>query len=292
MEIKWELLGIKNNWSFNSMANNDTTDFLKEYGNLIMPNAKLLGGVLLFGLYEIMFGEVKVMVLAQLYISSTSDGWSSFCLESWYCATAHWVDEKFNKQHATLGVFLMNGRHTGLKIANSVGKVINSFTGGKVPNTALVVDNGADVSKGATILVGELNVWHCFDHTLALVVKAVLENKLDIITDVRTIVISCRRKITTSEIIKEFNGTQYLNLPRDVATRWNSTFYMLKGFQRNQHAIREYMEENADEFDVPFPNTAVVDDLIEVFSFFYCFFLSECKKNLKSFKILTGITTI
>lgn len=51
MEIRWSLLGIKNNWSFNSQGCDETKEFFKEFGDLILPNRQLLSGVLLTGLY-------------------------------------------------------------------------------------------------------------------------------------------------------------------------------------------------------------------------------------------------
>lgn len=267
-EISWCLLGIVNNWSFNSMCSEETQNYFETYHDTIPPNRALLSGSLLQALYEICRKKVIDAVKDQDYVAVTTDGATDFTLSHWFAVTGHWINKETFKLHkATFGILEVYGRHTGEMIASHVEKQVKDFAP-KAELAAIVPDNAADVNLGASIVLqDDSKIVNCYIHTQSLAQKDILTTTYESeIENLRDIVIIVRRRTHISEAIKEMSNSKHLNLPRDVRTRFDSTYTMLVGFYKNHIAIKEFYDNNPQEFeDVAFPDMQVIEALIEVY---------------------------
>ena len=77
----------------------------------------------------------------------------------------------------------------------------------------------------------DFNIIRCGAHTIALVVNAGMKKLQPVIDKVRVFVIEIRRSPKKEQELLDFAmklQVKYKKLIRDVKTRWNSTFDMLK----------------------------------------------------------------
>ncbi|RXN32920.1 zinc finger BED domain-containing 1-like protein [Labeo rohita] len=130
-----------------------------------------------------------------------------------------------------LDCFNFSDRHTAAHLARELTRVTDEWgLGDKI--VACVSDNASNIVSAVR---DHLHWDHisCFAHMLNLIVKAALKEVQHIVQKVKTIVEYFHRSTVASEKLgatQKQMGQEPLRLKQDVATRWNSTYYMLKRF--------------------------------------------------------------
>ncbi|XP_048753925.2 E3 SUMO-protein ligase ZBED1-like [Ostrea edulis] len=164
-------------------------------------------------------------------ISITHDGWTSLNTESYFTTTIHYIDRSWELQSAVLGTVKMELSHTSENIANSLQKTQLQW---KLPQPIATSDNAANEVKAYEIL--GWSRFGCYGHRINLIVKHSL-----LVKEVDRILGKSRKLVTffhkSSSVTEMLLSKQKLLLNQeqvghkliiDVATRWNSTLYMLQ----------------------------------------------------------------
>uniref|UniRef100_A0A914VLF9 BED-type domain-containing protein n=1 Tax=Plectus sambesii TaxID=2011161 RepID=A0A914VLF9_9BILA len=179
--------------------------------------------------------------------SFTSDGWSqnSIALLS---VTTHLVGDDFQRKDSVLAAAPFAGvEHSGLNISEKQKEIFRRH-GLALDQVVAVVRDGAPSMKAAADLL-QLDSFQCCCHLLHLIVK----DGLGAQECVRTAIGKCRT------IANFFHHSQkascYLSklrlslnipnrqVPRDVPTRWNSTFYLIVEIVNQKQALLKFFSE-------------------------------------------------
>ncbi|CAH1113759.1 unnamed protein product [Psylliodes chrysocephalus] len=135
----------------------------------------------------------------------------------------------------------MTGHHTSKNLANEISNIAREWE--ITDKILLIVSDNASNIKGA--IMNELNLKHfgCFAHTLNLIVNHSLDipEILSLLAKVRKVVAHFKRSALANEHIMKYQenmGNAPLKVLQDVATRWNSTYYMLERFLLLENALK------------------------------------------------------
>lgn len=202
-----------------------------------------------------LYEKVKEYVADQINkaeaVSFTTDIWSSSVSPvSMISLTAHWVDTStFTLKSAVLHATEFRGSHT----ANAIGeKVREMFARWKITMDKFHVvlrDNASNMRKAFEDM--QAASLGCFAHSLQLVVKEGLLSQRsvkDALAKARGIIGHFKHSpLATSrfeDIQRELGATETKRLLQDVATRWNSSFYMIQSMLELRRAISSYGTEH------------------------------------------------
>ena len=196
--------------------------------------------------------EVKAAVKQQLagirFFSFTTDAWSSDGGgASLLSLTAHWITDTFARKSAVLHVMPLEESHTGEYMAKKYLEMLAEW-GIKCDQVHLVLrDNAANMAKA--MRDASLPSIGCFAHTLQLVVHdGVLSQRvvIDTLAVCRTIVGHFKHSSTAYSRLNKIQtnlGLPQRRLQQDVATRWNSSLYMLQVVAEQKMALAAYATE-------------------------------------------------
>ena len=111
---------------------------------------------------------VAELIDLELYISITTDIWSSDCLDTYLSFTAHWIDKDWEYKEGCLHAQPFNERHSGENIASVFMPCLDAW---KINEKLHLVlrDSGSNFVAG--FREAEILSCSCFAHTLQLVVK-------------------------------------------------------------------------------------------------------------------------
>ena len=177
--------------------------------------------------------------------SATMDMWTSNQNKSYMCVTLHWVDENWCIQKRIVNFVHVEGRHTGIKLSETftelmvkwyVDKKFFSLTLDNAANNEVAVkDIIADLlSNTSSALVCEGAFFHvrCACHILNLVARDGLSVIAPTIENIRQLVLAVKGSpLQWDELMRRANECGLdtsKGLSLDVATRWNSTYLMLR----------------------------------------------------------------
>lgn len=174
--------------------------------------------------------KLKDMLMDTSYVAITTDSWTSRQTECYLTVTCHFVTHDFQLKNVILSTKpLGNGQsHSSENIANALKEIFVEWSiEDKV--TCIVTDNANNMLKACEIL--KKRNMPCYAHTLNLVVQDSL--KLECISPViekcKTIVRHFKSSAIAMDIFKKAqNIPRPLSLIQEVATRWNSSFAMIK----------------------------------------------------------------
>ncbi|KAJ8928549.1 hypothetical protein NQ314_018887 [Rhamnusium bicolor] len=179
--------------------------------------------------YEVLFKLMKDKISSIKHFCFTSDVWTdTLNSRSFVGVTVHMVCE--NKLlNLTIALEELSKHHTGEYLAD---KLSNIFRHWEIPLekfVAAVTDNGSNIVKAISILLGKSKHLPCFAHTLNLVAQKVCEDDAihEIIKAVKQIITFFKHSVAASDELRKRND---LKLIQSVPTRWNSTYYMLEKF--------------------------------------------------------------
>ncbi|CAG9840721.1 unnamed protein product [Diabrotica balteata] len=194
-----------------------------------LPSRKTLSKNLLPAKYlETLYKTREIMATAEL-VTITTDMWSSRNGDSFMGVTAHFINDKFELKSILLEVFLFDGSHTSVNLANELRRVTTKWD---LHNKIFIVitDNGANVKKA---ILEELQLKHlaCLVHTINLIAQDGLESIKSLIEKVKLVVSLFKRSNLAKEKLdwcQKQNGKDPKKLIQAVPTRWNSVYYMLE----------------------------------------------------------------
>ncbi|CAI6354947.1 unnamed protein product [Macrosiphum euphorbiae] len=172
----------------------------------------------------------------------TTDIWTDIQTRSYIGVTIHLVDQyKFNA--ALLGVYELDERHTSEYIATKLVDVCVEWNITKQKIVSVVTDGAANMTKA--IFWKKKHIL-CFAHKLNLVAQNAISSvsKLtELISKVKNIIKWFKHSVVASdELRKATNGDG--KLIQEVATRWNSTYYMLERFTKLSKIINDIVHKH------------------------------------------------
>ncbi|XP_052393278.1 zinc finger BED domain-containing protein 4-like [Carassius gibelio] len=212
-----------------------------------LPGRKYISETALPKLYETVREHILCMLKDVHAISFTTDIWSSdVCPMSLLSLTSHWVDREstFTPRSAVLHANEFRGSHTGTSIAEAIEEMLVKW---KIPKSNVHVvlrDNASNMKKA----MDEMDVASlgCFAHTLQLVVHEGLLSQRsvsDALANGRKIVGHFKHSPLATTRLEEIQKDLQMptkRLHQDVATRWNSTYYMLESLLEQKRSISAY----------------------------------------------------
>ena len=198
------------------------------------------------------FTKVKTKIQLSLdeisSISLTTDIWTASTNNAPFLSlTGHWLSNDFEQCRAVLRVVPFSGTHTGARISEELHNVLDEY---KISNTVFLVlwDSGANMVAG--VRECGLESLSCFIHPLQLSINDSLFSQRamkTIITTNRNIVSNFNHSSLAISKLTEIQDQLNLEkhkLIQDVATRWNSTYYMLKMNLEQRKALVMYGVDN------------------------------------------------
>lgn len=202
----------------------------------VLPNRKTLSGTLLPQLYDNIKAELMIKVSNASAVCLTTDCWTSHTTTSFMAVTCPYVDDNFKLVSSLLDCFPFTERHTADNLSVELSKICEEWG---ITNrvVACISDNASNI-KAAIRKVG----WKylaCFAHTLNLIVRESLKSIQETVTKVKNIEFVNRSTVATERLkaTQRQMGLEELRLKQDVATRWNSTYCMLRRFLDLKEAI-------------------------------------------------------
>eukprot|EP01028_Stygiella_incarcerata_P014175 TRINITY_DN9141_c0_g1_i3.p1 TRINITY_DN9141_c0_g1~~TRINITY_DN9141_c0_g1_i3.p1 ORF type:complete len:771 (-),score=210.66 TRINITY_DN9141_c0_g1_i3:72-2309(-) len=219
----------------------------------------------------------RVKELSKQPVSLCVDGWmcKTAVKESYLGVTAHTLQPDGKLLHLPVGIAEIPERHTSDTFLR-VLKTMLLDAGVNCENVVqIVTDNGANVVKMARLFFQRIrengwllsrSYWTCAAHSLQRTVLLFLKDDTiqKMVDDVRCIVCKFRFPNVLAkrhlQRVQEDAKVKPLVLLRDVDTRWNSTYIMLKRFKR----IHSFVERAADELQLKIP--LISQDVLDMFT--------------------------
>ncbi|KAL4096824.1 hypothetical protein QTP88_021707 [Uroleucon formosanum] len=188
--------------------------------------------------YEVTKGILKSCLLAAPHVSITFDAWTETMNEkSFLGVTVHYLKDVSLKSHC-LAVAELKERHTAQYLSDIIQKILSDWQIDNSKIVTVVTDNGANVVSAVNRIFGKSKHTPCFAHTINLVATHTVgqQNIKPIISKVREIVKWVKNSVINSDqLIKKQTEAgvpegKFKKLILDVATRWNSIFFMIRRF--------------------------------------------------------------
>ncbi|OXA40987.1 Zinc finger BED domain-containing protein 4 [Folsomia candida] len=177
--------------------------------------------------------KIQEAVDQEPWISFTTDIWTSSCNNfSFISFTAHLNSESFSNHHVVLNCKYFPGSHTGSTIEGILNEILSEWNIEKSRVHLLVADSAANIVKG--INNADLALVPCFSHKIQLAYQDSIRAQKtvnDLISRAKNIVSKFNQSPKNCELLKDKQNEAGLipkKLLQDIATRWNSTFYMLE----------------------------------------------------------------
>ena len=209
----------------------------RNFVRTLNPDYNLSGRTTVTKYLHKIYLDAKAEVLDEIKgkpMSLTSDIWTSNALDGYISVTGHFIDDNWALKAKNLSTNVIYERHTGVHIAKAILDVTTDFKVDPKNIACLVTDNAANMHTAS--LEGEFNHLGCFAHTIQLAVEDGL--KLPVVSKALG---ACRKLVAhfnqsvlaTQALLKkqsdnEGSNSRGLKLIQDVATRWNSSFLMMK----------------------------------------------------------------
>ncbi|XP_073694469.1 zinc finger BED domain-containing protein 4-like [Garra rufa] len=177
-----------------------------------LPSPRYFSDVFLPALYEVVATHIHKLLDNVTDISFTTDIWSSDISQmSMLSLTTQWINENFELKRAVLHAQKFAGSHTGVAIAGAFDCMFATWKIKKDNVHVVLRDNARNMQKA----MEECGVKSlgCMAHTLG-----------------------------TSRLrdIQQELGMKTMMLQQDVATRWNSTFLMMRSLLDQKRALGVY----------------------------------------------------
>ncbi|CAH2000345.1 unnamed protein product [Acanthoscelides obtectus] len=208
-----------------------------------LPERRIISKTLIPALYEECLTNTKNLISTGKTFCVTTDGWTSTnnTNTSYVAVTAHFLNKEFNLISVLLECSAFEKGHTAENLAAFLLKAATKWD---IQDKIVfaVSDNAANIQK-ALQLVRWKNMG-CVAHTLNLIVKDGLKNERItlILEKVREIVRYFKKSTISNNKLLRYQENTGIETPLkvilDVATRWNSTYYMLERFIRLEEAIK------------------------------------------------------
>lgn len=196
-------------------------------------------------------------------LTLTTDIWTdTMQTRSFLGVTIHFYDEE-RMTSVTLGVYELAESHTAEYIGRMLLQTCQEWCIDPEKVSAVVTDGGANVVKAVDIAFGRKCHILCFAHLLNLVAqKSIAKTKQlpELIGSVKRIVTWFKHSVVASDELRKHSD---LKLIQDVATRWNSTFYMVERFLELRATINQIV--NCHTSAPPMITAKGIEELTEIF---------------------------
>ena len=151
-----------------------------------IPSRKHFSEVVIPKIYQEM--KVKACIDPIPFLAFTTDCWTSRAIDSFISLTAHYIDEKFQRQLLVLDTFSFSERNTAQNLLSKLLAMLEAWEIDKKRVTCFVRDNAANIT--AATRLGEFCHIGCVDHTLQLAINDSLKNSTvsDLLKSARAIV--------------------------------------------------------------------------------------------------------
>lgn len=218
-----------------------------------VPSRKYFSDICLPQLYQTVYSHIDTLLKDDVAaISFTSDIWtSSVCPMSMLSLTAQFIDHEFKLHQVILHCREFPGSHTGEAIATAFEDMLKSWGISKEKVHVILRDNARNMEKA--MKDANLPSLPCMAHTLQLAVsEGILSQRTisDILAAARRIVGHFKHSQVAYTRLHELQvqlGQPQKRLQQDIATRWNSSFYMLQSLVEQKRTISAY----AAEYELP-----------------------------------------
>ena len=181
-------------------------------------------------------------------VALTTDIWTSAAVHGYMTLTVHFIGESWSLYSKVLLTDEMPERHTGQNIADRLKKAAGDWSIPTEHIIACVHDNAANAVNGL-----QLTGWPhfgCVAHTLQLCINSGLDAPAitRMTATARKIVGHFKHSVVAMSGLREkqvqLDVPQH-HLIQDVATRWNSTFFMLDRLAEQRVAIYAVIHDHA-----------------------------------------------
>ncbi|CAH0717193.1 unnamed protein product, partial [Brenthis ino] len=203
------------------------------FPNYIIPTRKYFANNLLPSLYEKKKSELRISLENDVKsICITVDIWSTMTNDSMMAITGHYISETTSElKYCLLDCIPLEESHSAKNLARLIKEICDEWN---LSNKVLlaVTDNGSNIKNA---IEKELAWKHfpCYSHTLNLIVNDALKSEdiTLIINKVKIIVKQFKQSNLAWQKLKKYQeqaGNTPKRLIQEVATRWNSKYYMLQ----------------------------------------------------------------
>ncbi|KAJ4925443.1 hypothetical protein JOQ06_018174 [Pogonophryne albipinna] len=174
--------------------------------------------------------ELQEQIRTAPAVCLTTDCWTSNTTTSYMSVTCHYITD-FKLRSNLLDCFVVAESHTSQNLAQELSRVAKEW-GIQDKIAACVTDNASNIVKAVNDIL-KWNHVRCFAHLLNLTVRSsVHQTEIQaLILKVKSIAEYVRRSTVASAKLREMQlqmGQVQLRMKQDVATRWNSTYFMMQ----------------------------------------------------------------
>ena len=208
----------------------------------VLPSRRYLSEVVVPEIHAKAKFKVTELLQSTKYISMTTDIWTSTnCHHSFLSLTAHFVVPKtMEKKDVMLSAWQFDESHTGANISAAVLSHIQEWDI-EEKIVCILRDNASNMVSGLNI--ANITSLPCFAHTLQLIIKdgvLLQQSVVQLLSCARSLVGHYHRSNVAFNTFRQIQAQ--LNLPQhvliqDIATRWNSSYYMLERLVEQKKAI-------------------------------------------------------
>lgn len=204
-----------------------------------LPSRKTISNVMLPALYEEVYNNTRKIIADVNSVTLTTDCWTSRNTENFLAVTAHFIDRDFELKSVMLECASFGDRHTSTNLATELNRIIGEW-GLEKKILIVISDNAANIKKA---IKEDLKLKHfgCFAHTINLIAQDALTYGCDILDKVKAVVSFFKRStVAASKLIEQQKLLQRESkkLIQEVATRWNSSYYMIERFIELEEPLR------------------------------------------------------
>lgn len=183
-------------------------------------------------------------------MSLSLDSWTSLSRRHFLAVTVHFLDDAFNPHACLLSCAVVDGPMTSDAIQSEVRRVCLAYQVDPSRVMTVVSDNGANVKKAGKAL-SSLSRHGCAAHVIQLVL---VKELLRVGAPYCAVIDKCKNLSTKIKISTNL-GREYKRKLEEagiattrpvlpVATRWNSTFFMLERLDDTYDAARYAVAES------------------------------------------------
>lgn len=261
--LKWI---ITNQQPFSIVENTDFRAMITKFD----PRYKFLNRATVKSKIMELYKEKRNLIIQDLNkipgkVSLTSDMWTSMHTNEAYLGiTIHYINIEWKLCHFLLDIIPFQDKHTGENMAKEILQILHEFN---LENKilGLTTDNASSMIKCGKIIKQELiqtsgnnnfNHYRCAAHILNLAAQKGIEILSCEIIKVRELMTKIKKSIILCDKLRALCNMKeltYLKPELDIATRWNSTYYMLQKLVKIDSALRLLIVDHTN-LHILYPN--------------------------------------